>query len=67
MTDEEKRSCFNCMHNHVCYPKCLVYDAMTGQAKWMFESSPDAMVMWIDVFGTLAQACNQYTKKGAEK
>ena len=68
MTNEEKRSCYTCFFQSLCHPKNLVQDAVTRQAGWMFESSPDAMVMWTDVFDTLAQACNQYTKmKGAEK
>jgi len=65
MTDEEKRSCFNCKHQSLCYLKHRVLDAMVPSAAWMFEGSQPRV--WTDVFDTLAEVCNQYTKKGAEK
>ena len=68
MTDEEKRSCYTCFFQSLCHPKNLVHDAVTKQAGWMFEAYENTVRKWTDVFDTLAEACNQYTKmKGAEK
>ena len=65
MTNEEKRSCFTCEHESLCFLKHRLYDAMLqGDTAWMFEITVRA---WTDIFDTLAEACNQYTKmEGAE-
>jgi len=66
MTDEEKRSCYTCEHQSLCYLKRHIYDALVPSAAWMLDSTGLPHV-WTDVFDTLAEACNQYTKmKGAE-
>ena len=65
MTDEEKRSCYDCKHQGLCYLRRQIENAIVPSAEWMIEGAP---CKWTDIFGTLAWICNQYTKmKGAEK
>ena len=62
MTDEDRRSCYTCKHQSLCYLKRRVYDAMLPGAAWMFDGADVAKPtrQFTDVFNTLAEACNQY-------
>jgi len=64
MSDGEKRSCYTCFFQSLCYLKHNVHNAMVPGAAWMITDVPRK---WTDIFDTLAEVCNQYTKmKGAE-
>ena len=58
--DEDKRSCYTCKHQSLCYLKRRIYDAILPGAAWMFE---DALRPFMDIFDTLAEICNQYQKQ----
>jgi len=55
----EKRSCHTCEHQRICYLERRITDAIMD-ATWMLKDTPRP---WTDIFGTLAEACNQYIYK----
>jgi len=61
MTDEDKRSCFNCRHHTLCFLRHRVYMALApgNEGARMFENAPRR---WTDIFDTLAEACNQFQR-----
>jgi len=60
MTDDDKRSCYSCQNQSLCFLKRRIYDALLPGAAWMFEAAPRPFT---DIFDTLAEACNQYQKQ----
>jgi len=64
MTDEEKkRSCYDCELYGQCGLMADVYTAIRCHRQKLI----DAVLRRADIFDTLAEICNQYTKmKGAE-
>ena len=61
---DEKRSCYNCQYQSLCFLRRRIDDALQGV--WMLNMDRDnkkSPRIFTDIYDTLAEICTEYTGK----